>query len=262
MPMMGPVNTNNNSQMFTPQYQQSVAQWQQLCLLQQQADHVRKPNHMPISNNLTNRQAMLSNQANLQIQNDWANAINNFGQSISKSRNQVQAIDPQFSSISMPAEKQIINAVSTTAKVTSETNAIGYMRPLGRALAPFQPEHNRPVANVNININSDVFQKLWTRTVFKLPDAEEDDKQLPITVILNAWKGNGPESKCEWPEKVEFAVNSAPISPVRVSIQEYYGFEALRNLLNETISHPSRNAKFRFQTNQTIPICSLVKIGH
>jgi hypothetical protein len=171
-----------------------------------------------------NRQSLPLHQLNRQSvspfhsipyqQNSASSSSNNMGPSTSQ-------MLPMFSrpAVNVPVPRQSLTPVkaSRTISATSETINNGYMRPLCRAVAPFRPQHDHPIANVNININSDIFQRLWMRTMFKLPPAEVDDKLLPISFVLNSWKAKGTESKCDWPEKVDLAVNGAAIVPLRVS---------------------------------------------
>lgn len=240
MPTLGPVNINN-PQAFTTHYQTAVVQWQQMWLLQQQLQQQQLPESqkcrqkhqhpgatLPVQPmntagvNITPRpQTLPAQEIFTPIQYAKYATANVVGRSGQRSHGP-PAHGIRFASIGIPTDRQNVgnaSAMPAESRTPYDSTASGFMRPLGRALAPFKPEHNRPIATVNININIEIFQKLWMRTVFKLPEAHHSDKELPITLILNAWKANGSENKCEWPEKVELAVNGGSISPIRVSFE-------------------------------------------
>ncbi|KAI8580611.1 hypothetical protein K450DRAFT_236429 [Umbelopsis ramanniana AG] len=211
---------NVNPLVFSQQYQQQLLQWQHLWFNMQQQKRTM-PTTLPIPTPLNplNRQSVSLNQPNRQSalpylsiphhQTSACNSSNNIGPSVSQ-------ILPMLNqpAVNVPGPRHSITA-SPTITASSETISNGYMRPLCRAIAPFQPQHDHPIANVNININGDIFQRLWMRTMFKLPPAQVDDKLLPISFVLNSWKAKGTESKCDWPEKVDLAVNGAAIVPLR-----------------------------------------------
>ena len=216
---------NNTIQLeFSPQYQQQLLQWQQLWLKMQQQKGTTPTLAAPPPLSTLNRKSVLLGQSNRQStlpyhsipyqQNPASISSNNMAQSTSQ---MLPVFNRPAMKVPIPRQSHTPVTTSPTISASSETISNGYMRPLCRAIAPFQPQHDHPIANVNINIGSDMFQRLWMRTMFKLPPAEVDDSLLPISFVLNSWKAKGTESKCDWPEKVDLAVNGAAIVPLRVS---------------------------------------------
>lgn len=205
---IAPVNTTStsNSPNYNSQYQQALVQWQYMWLSQQQQLAGSQSLNMP-------------GQPNQRVNPTldlWMNAIDKSGQLMTPRNN---------SSIKRPISNQVQQNLRTPPfRTTQQTNSslidclsVGYLRPIGRALAPFKLEHNQPVANVMLNINNEIFSRLWKRTIFKLPEAGHTDSQLPITFVLNCQKADGTDHKCEWPDKIELAINSNPVNPIRVS---------------------------------------------
>lgn len=209
---------------FSPQYQQQLLQWQQLWLKMQQQKGTTPTLPVPPPVSTLNRESVLLGQPNRQSTLPYHSIPHQQNPVSISSNNMVQLNSQIWPAFNRPAMKATIPrqshtpvTKSPTLSASSETISNGYMRPLCRAIAPFQPQHDHPIANVNINVGSDMFKRLWMRTVFKLPPAEVDDNLLPISFVLNSWKAKGTESKCDWPEKVDLAVNGAAIVPLRVS---------------------------------------------
>ncbi|CAO3680893.1 unnamed protein product [Umbelopsis ramanniana] len=217
----GPVN-NTIPLGFSLQYQQQLLQWQQTWLNMQQRKGTTATLPVPPPLSTSNRQSVLLGPSNRQStlpyhsipyqQNPASIGSNNMAQSTNQ---MLPVFNRPAMKVPIPRPPQTPVTTSPTISASSETISNGYMRPLCRAIAPFQPQHDHPIANVNINIGSDMFQRLWMRTMFKLPPAEVNDSLLPISFVLNSWKAKGTESKCDWPEKVDLAVNGAAIVPLR-----------------------------------------------
>jgi hypothetical protein len=230
---VAPVNTLNTS-LYTSQYQQALVQWQYMWLSQQQQQQQQQrtgsqtPNMLGQSSGINKANYMHPNQRFTPSLDLWMNAIDKSGQLMSPRDN--SRIWPSTSSHAQHTAR--MPSVHTPQHTNSSVDclSVGYLRPIGRALAPFKLEHNQPVANVMLNINADIYSKLWKRTAFNLPEAKHSDNQLPITFVLNCRKTQGTDQKCEWPEKIELAVNGASINPIRVSDNDINMSKKMRSI--------------------------------